>query len=54
MLPAMNNADRAEMLGGMRANAPAEIFAGTWALAQSVIPKPDVAPLAARLGITRR
>jgi hypothetical protein len=51
MLPAMNIDDRAAMLGGMRAEAPAEVFAGIWGLAGSVLTAPDQAALAARLGI---
>jgi hypothetical protein len=51
MLPAMNIDDRAEMLGGMRAGAPAEVFAGVWALAESVLQPADHAALAARLGL---
>ena len=35
MLPAMNLDDRAELLGGMRAGAPAEVFQGVWSLAGS-------------------
>ncbi len=33
MLPAMNNDDRTELLGGMQAGAPPEVFAGVWSLA---------------------
>jgi len=51
MLPAMNVDDRAELLGGMRAGAPAEAFAGIWSLAGSVLPPADHAALAVRLGI---
>ena len=51
MLPAMNVEDRTELLGGMQAGAPAEVFAGVWALAGSVLPSPDVAALAPRLGL---
>jgi hypothetical protein len=51
MLPAMNLDDRTEMLGGMRAGAPAEVFAGVWALAQSVLPAADVTALGRRLGV---
>lgn len=51
MLPAMNVEDRTELLGGMRAGAPAEVFAGVWALAGSVLPTADVAALAARLDL---
>ena len=31
MLPAMNIEDRTELLGGMKAGAPPEVFAGVWA-----------------------
>jgi hypothetical protein len=51
MLPAMNLDDRAELLGGMQAEAPPEVFAGVWGLAGSVLAGPDHAALAARLGI---
>ena len=51
MLPAMNLDDRAELLGGMRAGAPAEVFQGVWGLAESVLDPRDLAPLAARLGV---
>ena len=51
MLPAMNLDDRTDMLGGMRANAPAEVFDGVWGLAGSVLDPRDVAALARRLGI---
>ena len=51
MLPAMNIDDRAEMLGGMQAEAPPEVFAGVWALAGSVLSPADHAALGARLGI---
>jgi hypothetical protein len=51
MLPAMNLDDRSELLGGMRAGAPAEVFAGVWGLAGSVLRPEDVAALATRLEI---
>jgi hypothetical protein len=47
----MNIDDRAELLGGMRAGAPPEVFAGVWALAGSVLTPGDHAALGARLGI---
>lgn len=50
MLPAMNVDDRADLLGGMQANAPAEAFEATWSLAASVLAPADVAALATRLG----
>ena len=51
MLPAMNLDDRTEMLGGMRAGAPAEVFEGVWSLAGSVLDSADYAALATRLGL---
>jgi len=51
MLPAMNNDDRTEVLGGMQQNAPAEVFAGVWGLAGTVVPAADYAELGVRLGI---
>lgn len=51
MLPAMNIDDRAGLLGGMQAGAPAEVFDGVWSLARSVLDPADVQPLSARLGI---
>ena len=51
MLPRMNIDDRTEMLGGMQAGAPAEVFAGVWALAGSVLTESDYASLGRRLGI---
>jgi hypothetical protein len=51
MLPAMNNDDRTELLGGMQAGAPPEVFAGVWSLAGSVLESRDVAVLARRLEI---
>lgn len=49
MLPAMNLDDRTELLGGIRLGAPAEVFAGIWALAESVLLPADVAAVSARL-----
>jgi len=51
MLPAMNIDDRAELLGGMQAGAPPEVFAGIWGLAGTVLTGPDHAALGARLGL---
>ena len=51
MIPAMNLDDRAEMLGGMQADAPAEVFDGVWGLAGSVLDPTDHAALARRLGL---
>ena len=51
MLPAMNVDDASEMLGGMQAGAPAEVFAGVWTLALSVLDRPKAAAIATRLGL---
>lgn len=51
MLPAMNVDDRVELLGGMQAGAPAEVFAGVWGLAGSVLERRDHEALAARLSL---
>ena len=51
MLPAMNIDDRTELLGGMQAGAPAEVFAGVWGLAGSVLAPADHRALGARLGL---
>jgi hypothetical protein len=51
MIPAMNVDNRAELLGGMRAGAPAEVFQGVWGLAGSVLEPTDLAALATRLGV---
>jgi hypothetical protein len=51
MLPAMNIDDRTELLGGMQAGAPAEVFQGVWGLAASVLDVRDLEVLAARLGL---
>ncbi len=51
MLPAMNIDDRTEMLAGMQHGAPAEVFAGIWCLAGSVLSGTDYAELGARLGL---
>ena len=48
----MNVDDRTELLGGMQAGAPAEVFAGVWGLADSVLPPADLAALATRLGLS--
>lgn len=52
MLPAMNADDRTEMLGGMKAEAPPEVFGGVWALAGQVLAPRDVAQLAERLEVS--
>jgi hypothetical protein len=51
MLPAMNIDDRAEMLGGIRGGAPADVFQGVWGLVGSVLTVRDREALAARLGL---
>jgi hypothetical protein len=51
MLPAMNVDDRVELLSGVRASAPAEVFAGVWGLTGSVLMPADYEQLAVRLGI---
>ncbi len=50
MLPAMNNDDRTELLGGMQAGAPPEVFEGVWGLAGSVLDSRDIAVVGRRLG----
>ena len=52
MLTAMNIDDRAEMLGGMQAGAPPEVFAGVWNLTRSVLTPGDIRDLGRRLGIS--
>jgi hypothetical protein len=52
MLPAINIVDRTEMLAGMRATAPAEVFAGTWALAADVLSTREYVATAARLDLS--
>ncbi|MGV3758585.1 MAG: hemerythrin domain-containing protein [Actinomycetota bacterium] len=51
MIPAMNVEDRVELLGGMRASAPDEVFAGVWSLTGSVLDASEHAELAGRLGL---
>ena len=51
MLPAMNIDGRAQLLGGMREDAPTPVFEGMWGLAGSVLDSSDYAALGARLGI---
>ena len=51
MIPAMNVDDRTELLGGMQAGAPPEVFAGVWSLVGSVLDPADTDALARRLGI---
>jgi len=52
MLTAMNIDDRAEVLGGMQAGAPPEVFAGVWNLTRSVLTPGDIRDLGRRLGIS--
>ena len=47
----MNIDDRTELLGGMQAGAPPEVFAGVWRLGQSVLEPADYTALAARLEV---
>jgi hypothetical protein len=51
MLPAMNVDDRTEMLGGIKAEAPPEVFRGVWGLATSVLDPRDATALAVRLEV---
>ncbi len=51
MFPAMNIDDRTDLLRGMMAGAPPEVFQGVWGLVCSVLPPADLEPLAARLGV---
>lgn len=51
MLPALNADDRAELLGGMQAGAPAEVFAGVVGLARSVLSDEAFASVSGRLGL---
>lgn len=51
MIPAMNIDDRAELLGGMREGAPAEVFTGVWSLTRSVLDPVDADQLATRLDL---
>jgi hypothetical protein len=51
MFPAMNVDDRTELLGGMKASAPAEAFESVWSLAASVLSPHDHRAIAMRLGL---
>jgi hypothetical protein len=51
MFPAMNVDDRTDVLGGIQHTAPAEVFAGVWSLAGSVVPAAEHAQVGARLGV---
>ena len=49
MLPAMNVQDRVEMLAGIRASAPAEVFAGVLGIAEAALAPADMEALTTRL-----
>lgn len=51
MLPAMNVEDRTDLLAGMQAEAPPEVFEGVWGLAGTVLTPADHAVLGTRLGL---
>ena len=51
MIPAMNIDDRTDLLGGMKAGAPPEVFAGVWNLVGSVLTARDYEQLGTRLGL---
>jgi hypothetical protein len=51
MFPAMNVDDRTDILGGMRATAPAEAFEGVWSLAKSVLSADESRAVGQRLGL---
>jgi hypothetical protein len=51
MIPAMNVEDRTELLGGMQAGAPKEVFDGVMGLTRSLLSPADYTALAARLGV---
>lgn len=52
MIPAMNVDDRVELLGGMQAGAPPEVFASVWSLVGSVLDPVAATSLARRLGLS--
>jgi hypothetical protein len=52
MLPAMNNDDRTELLDGMKADAPAEVFEGVCGLASEVLSPQDFATVSERINST--
>lgn len=52
MLPAMNADDRGQLLGGIRAGAPAQVFAGVLDLARSVLTPSDFTATTRRLDRT--
>jgi len=51
MLPAMNVEDRVELLGAIRAGAPADAFAGIMGLVAGVLDPTDFAQVQQRLGV---
>lgn len=51
MLPAINHAERVQLLQGMRAHAPAEVFDGTLALAREWLDARDWEKLSANLAL---
>jgi hypothetical protein len=51
MFTGMNVDDQTEMLGGMQAHAPAEVFNGVWGLFGSAVSNADRAVVAKRLAI---
>ena len=51
MLPGMNLLDRCELLADIRAHAPAEAFAGVWALASQVLEPRDYLQVAHELSL---
>jgi hypothetical protein len=51
MFTSMNVDDQTDVLGGLQATAPAEVFNGVWGLVGSVISSADRAVLARRLAI---
>lgn len=51
MLPAMNSDERTNMLGGMKAGAPPEIFDIFWSTAGDVLTADQLAVVAERIGI---
>lgn len=51
MIPAMNVEDRTELLGGMQAGAPPEVFEQVLGLVRSVLPAAEHKELARRLGV---
>lgn len=53
MLPAMNTEERTNMLGGMKAGAPPEIFDMFWATATDVLTADQLAVVAGRIGSAR-